>query len=164
MKSNRRGSSLLWLVTLTIFPMLKVPPHCELPAISANTFAISGMSTPSTLGSSNVEKPDIFRHVSFALVEQNLLGLSILYLSRYVIRNKIACYDALRAVQPYCRIENVVEAGIAKRQTASTYLHKLESIGILEEKQLGLNKLFLNSRFLKLLTLEPNDYKRFASK
>jgi Fic family protein len=67
-------------------------------------------------------------------------------------------------VQPYCRIDNVVEAGIAKRQTASTYLHKLESIGVLEQKQIGLNKLFLNSRFLKLLTQESNDYKRFVAK
>jgi Fic family protein len=66
-------------------------------------------------------------------------------------------------VQPYCRIENVVDAGIAKRQTASTYLHALEKAGILQERQVGLNKLFLNSRFLKLLTQEPNDYKRFGS-
>ncbi len=66
-------------------------------------------------------------------------------------------------MQPYCRIENVVEAGIAKRQTASTYLHRLKDVGILGEKQIGLNKLFLNSRFLKLLTKEPNDYKRFGS-
>jgi hypothetical protein len=65
-------------------------------------------------------------------------------------------------MQPYCRIENVVGAGIAKRQTASTYLHALDAAGILQEKQIGLNKLFLNSRFLKLLTQEPNDYKRFG--
>jgi hypothetical protein len=66
-------------------------------------------------------------------------------------------------VQPYCRIDNVVEAGIAKRQTASTYLHKLESIGVLEQRQIGLNKLFLNARFLKLLTQDSNDYKRFPA-
>jgi prevent-host-death family protein len=51
-----------------------------------------------------------------------------------------------------------------KRQTASTYLHKLESIGVLEQKQIGLDRLFLNGRFLKLLTQESNDYKRFALK
>jgi len=67
-------------------------------------------------------------------------------------------------VQPYCRIENVVEAGIAKRQTTSRYLHALEEAGILQEKQIGLNKLFLNSSFLKLLTQEPNDHKRFGSR
>jgi hypothetical protein len=37
-------------------------------------------------------------------------------------------------------------------------------IGILQQKQIGLKKLFLNSRFLKLLTQESNDSKRFASK
>jgi Fic family protein len=158
------------------------------------------------------------------LVEQSLLDLPVLYLSRYIIRNKSAYYEALLAVttrtawhdwilymlhatedtakwtlakidalrkliehtadftrktapkqysrelvdlifvQPYCRIENVVDAGIAKRQTASTYLHKLQSIGVLDQKQIGLNKLFLNTRFLKLLTQESNEYKRFVTK
>jgi Fic family protein len=158
------------------------------------------------------------------LVEQELLDIPVLYLSRYVIRNKAEYYDGLLAVtthgawenwilymlhamedtakwtlvkieavrklveqtaefvrktaakqysrelielifvQPYCRIENVVEAGIARRQTASTYLHKLESIGVLEQEQAGVKKLFLNSRFLKLLTQESNDSKRFVSK
>jgi Fic family protein len=158
------------------------------------------------------------------LVEQGLLDQPVLYLSRFIIKNKAAYYDGLLAVtsrgeweswilymlratqetaewtlakidavrkliehtaefarksvpkqysrelidlifvQPYCRIENVVEAGIAKRQTASTYLHRFEEVGILQEKQIGLNKLFLNSRFLKLLTQEPNDYKRFGSR
>lgn len=60
-------------------------------------------------------------------------------------------------VQPYCRIENVVEAEIAKRQTASTYLHQLKKVGVLQEKQVGTHKLFLNTRFLKLLTQESND-------
>jgi Fic family protein len=158
------------------------------------------------------------------LVEQDVLDLPVLYLSRYIIRNRAAYYDALlrvttrdawqewilymlhatedtarwtlakinavRAlightaefarktapkqysselielifVQPYCRIENVVEAGIAKRQTASTYLHKLKDVGILEETQSGLNKLFFNSRLLKLLTQDSNLYKTFAPK
>jgi Fic family protein len=158
------------------------------------------------------------------LVEQGLLDLPVLYLSRYIIRNKAGYYNALLAVttrgawedwilymlyatedtamwtlakieavrkllehtadfarkmapkqysrelielvfvQPYCRIENVVDAGIAKRQTASTYLHRLESVGILQQRQIGLNKLFVNSRFLKLLTADSNEYKRFGSK
>ena len=65
--------------------------------------------------------------------------------------------------QPYCRIENVVDTGIAKRQTASTYLHKLVSVGVLKEKPIGLNKLFLNSRFLTLLTHESNEFKKFGA-
>jgi hypothetical protein len=38
-------------------------------------------------------------------------------------------------MQPYCRIETVVGAGIATRLTESTYLHALEAAGILQEKQ-----------------------------
>jgi len=63
--------------------------------------------------------------------------------------------------QPYCRIENVVDAGIAKRQTASAYLQKLVTVGILKEKRIGLHKLFLNSRFLALLTRETNEFRKF---
>ncbi len=156
------------------------------------------------------------------LVEQGLLDLPVLYLSRYITRNKAAYYENLLAVsrigaweewilymlrateetatwtlakiealrslvehtaefarttapkqysrelidliflQPYCRIENVVVAGIAKRQTASTYLHKLRDIGVLEERQIGVHKLFLNSRFLLLLIQEPNTYRRLG--
>ncbi len=158
------------------------------------------------------------------LVEQGLLDLPILYLSRYVIRNKVAYYEGLLSVtrrgawqqwilymvratgetaqwtlgkitavrelvertaayvrkvapkqysrelidvifiQPYCRIENVVEAGIAKRQTASTYLHTLVNAGVLKEKPIGLNKLFLNSRFLTVLTQESNQFKEFGAR
>jgi Fic family protein len=65
-------------------------------------------------------------------------------------------------VQPYCRIENVVESGIAKRQTASVYLHRPAEVGILQEEHQGLNKLFLNTRFSKLLTREANKYAGFA--
>lgn len=54
--------------------------------------------------------------------------------------------------QPYCRIANVVEAGIAQRQTASDYLKQLCTIGILEEVKVGRNKLFVNTRLLRLLT------------
>lgn len=65
-------------------------------------------------------------------------------------------------VQPYCRIENVVDAGIAKRQTASTYLYAMAEAGILEVRQVGVNKLFLNTRFLALLTRDANRFTPFA--
>ena len=54
--------------------------------------------------------------------------------------------------QPYCRIENVVQAGIAKRQTASEYLKRLSSIGLLEERAVGREKLFININLVRLLT------------
>lgn len=54
-------------------------------------------------------------------------------------------------VQPYCRISDVVEAGLAKRQTASVHLKTLCDIGILQERKAGREKLFINPAFLKLL-------------
>jgi len=152
------------------------------------------------------------------LVEQQLLDLPILYLSRAIIRSKADYYRLLRAVttheawsdwilyllhavsetarwttdrirairdlmqdtaeyvqaeapgahsreivelsfvQPYCRIKNVVEAGIAQRQTAAVYLKKLGSVGVLDEVKAGREKLFVNPRLMRLLTEEePGD-------
>lgn len=55
-------------------------------------------------------------------------------------------------VQPYCRIANLVDAGIAGRQSASVYLKRLVDLGVLEERKVGREKLFINPRFLALLT------------
>lgn len=54
--------------------------------------------------------------------------------------------------QPYCRISNLVEAGVAKRQTASVYLKKLAELGLLKEVAIGRERLFINSRFFTLLS------------
>lgn len=148
------------------------------------------------------------------LVEQGLLDLPVLYLSRFVIERKTDYYRLLLAVtqsgrwedwilymlravdetarwttekiratrklieetaddvrrkaaavyshelvelifvQPYSRIPNVVDAGIAKRQTASAYLKELCDIGVLKEVKAGREKLFINPRLMKLLTAE----------
>jgi Fic family protein len=61
-------------------------------------------------------------------------------------------------VQPYCRIRNVVESGIAQRQTAAVYLKELAGAGILAEVKAGREKLFINSRLMRILTREaPGD-------
>jgi Fic family protein len=146
------------------------------------------------------------------LVDKGLIDLPVLYLSRYIIRNKPDYYrlllgvttdgawqdwvlfmlaavqdtarwtsakiDQIRAlmsetadrmrsqlpklysrelaelifVQPYCRIGNLVDAGIAKRQSASLYLKALADIGILEERKVGREKLFINPALLNLLS------------
>ncbi len=152
------------------------------------------------------------------LVEQELLELPVLYLSRAIIRRKPDYYrlllsvttagawedwilyvlgavdetarwttDRIRAigrlmqetadyvrartsatysrelielvfVQPYCRIKNVVEAGLAQRQTAAVYLKELAAAGVLEEVKAGREKLFINPRLMRLLTAEdPGD-------
>ncbi|URI10187.1 hypothetical protein MW290_14275 [Aquincola tertiaricarbonis] len=54
-------------------------------------------------------------------------------------------------VRPYCRIAHVVEAGLAKRQTASVYLKELATIGILLEHKIGREKIFLNPASIDLL-------------
>lgn len=55
-------------------------------------------------------------------------------------------------VQPYCRISNVVEAGLARRETASIYLKRLSDVGVLGEQKSGREKLYINLRLLELLT------------
>lgn len=55
-------------------------------------------------------------------------------------------------VQPYCRIANVVDAGIAQRQTASVYLKQLADIGLLKEVKVGREKLFINPGLLQTLS------------
>jgi len=156
------------------------------------------------------------------LVQEELLTLPILYLSRYIIANKGAYYSGLLAVtrdqaweawilymleavestaqwttskiisirdladhtadyvknrlpkiysrelidvifeQPYCRINNLVDAGIAKRQTASEYLKKLADIGILVEQQSGRERLFIQPKLINLLTQHSNKITPYA--
>jgi len=53
--------------------------------------------------------------------------------------------------QPYCKIQFVVDKGIAKRQTAAEYLKELEKIGILKKKKVGKENLFLNKKLYEIL-------------
>jgi len=154
---------------------------------------------------------------SLFLVEQGLLTLPILYLSRHIIAHKRDYYRLLLEVtskgawepwllymlqgiretatwttekigamrrladatsahvreklpkiytrelvdvifeQPYCRIANLVEAKIAHRQAASRYLKALVGIGVLEERPVGREKLFVNPKLLNLLTREGKE-------
>ena len=157
------------------------------------------------------------------LVQEELLTLPILYLSRYIIANKAQYYSGLLAVtreqaweswllymleavestaqwttqkilsirsladhtvnyvrerlpkiysrelvdtifeQPYCRISNLVDANIAKRQTASEYLKKLASIGVLVEQQAGRERLFIHPKLMQLLTRDRNDIEHYKA-
>lgn len=60
--------------------------------------------------------------------------------------------------QPYCRISNIVAAGLAHRETASTYLRRLTDMGVLKEIRRGRDKLFLNPRLLAMLTSDSNHF------
>ena len=152
------------------------------------------------------------------LIQENLLTLPILYLSRYIIHNKSDYYRLLLQVTrehawepwilyvlkgveetatwttakiaaireltehttayvraklpkiyshelvnlifelPYCRIANLTEAGIAKRQTASQYLKQLVEIGVLVERAATKEKLFIHPRLMQLLIKDSNNF------
>ncbi len=157
------------------------------------------------------------------LVEQQLLELPVLYLSRAIINSKTDYYRRLNAVtsaadwepwilyvlnavhetarwttgkihairelfahtaarvqkhapslytrelvemifvQPYSRIGNVVDAGLAKRQTASVYLKELCDIGVLKEVKAGREKLFLHPKLLTLLASDDHVFPPYES-
>jgi Fic family protein len=65
--------------------------------------------------------------------------------------------------QPYCRIGNLVDAGIAKRQTASVYLKQLCDIGILKEVKSGRENIFVHPKYIELLTGEENVWVYYTS-
>ena len=156
------------------------------------------------------------------LIQEELLALPILYLSRFIIANKADYYRlllevtsegawepwvlfmlkaveetarwttdkilAIRALsdaaaayvrerlpkiysrelvdaifeQPYCRIANLVDKGVAQRQAASRYLQDLVSIGVLREAKVGKEKLFIHPRLLQLLASDANDMPSYA--
>ena len=155
------------------------------------------------------------------LIQEELLGLPILYLSRHVIAHKADYYRlllgvtreeawepwllfmlqavadtsrwttakiaAIRALaehttehvrarlpkiytrelvdvifeQPYCRIGNLVDKGIAQRQAASRYLHDLGALGVLREVPVGKEKLFIHPKLMQLLGQDGNWFRRY---
>lgn len=54
--------------------------------------------------------------------------------------------------QPFCSIHHLIDAGIARRQSASVYLKKLCEAGLLQEQRFGRDKVFINHHLLHLLT------------
>ena len=64
--------------------------------------------------------------------------------------------------QPYCRIGNLVDADIAKRQTASVYLKQLCDIGVLKEVKSGRETIFVHPKYIELLTGEENVWVYYA--
>ena len=54
--------------------------------------------------------------------------------------------------QPYCKIQFLVDAGIAERKTASAYLQELEKLGILKGEKQGREVIYKHPGLLKVLT------------
>lgn len=54
--------------------------------------------------------------------------------------------------EPYCKIQFLVQAGIAKRQTASEYLKALEHLGILVGEKRGREVIYRHPALLRVLT------------
>lgn len=69
---------------------------------------------------------------------------------------------ALLFKQPYCRISNLVDQDIAKRQTASVYLKALCDLGILREVKSGRENLFVHPKYIELLSGEENVWVYYA--
>jgi Fic family protein len=53
--------------------------------------------------------------------------------------------------QPYCKISFIVDAGIAKRKTASEYLQELERIGVLVGEKHGRETIYKHPALLEVL-------------
>jgi hypothetical protein len=64
--------------------------------------------------------------------------------------------------QPYCRIGNLVDKGIAQRQAASRYLHDLAALGVLREMPVGKERLFIHPKLMQLLSRDSNHFQRYA--
>jgi Fic family protein len=82
------------------------------------------------------------------------------------VRNKLPkvySYELVNLIfeLPYCRINSLTEAGIAKRQTASVYLNQLVDIGVLIEGPAAKEKLFIHPKLMQLLTQDSNNFKRY---
>ncbi|HBP28051.1 MAG: protein adenylyltransferase Fic [Advenella sp.] len=71
---------------------------------------------------------------------------------------KIYSYELVDLIftQPYCRIANIVDQGIAQRQTASKILQALVAQNVLREVQSGREKIFINVALMRLLAREDD--------
>ena len=60
--------------------------------------------------------------------------------------------------QPYARIGHLIEAGIAKRVSASRYLKQLAASGILKEEKIGRDKVFIHTKYMELLAGNGHEF------
>ena len=63
--------------------------------------------------------------------------------------------------QPYCRISDLVNKGVAKRQAASRYLKDLVELSVLVEQAVGKEKLFIHPKLMKILSRDSNQFEPY---
>jgi len=68
-------------------------------------------------------------------------------LPRYYSRELVEALFVL----PYCKIQTLIDAGVAKRDAASRYLRELERIGVLESTRQGREVIYVNRALLGVL-------------
>ncbi len=54
--------------------------------------------------------------------------------------------------QPYTKAQFLVDAGIAERKTAANYLKEIEKIGVLQNRKVGRENLYLNKELFEILS------------
>lgn len=64
--------------------------------------------------------------------------------------------------QPYCRISDLMDHDIARRETASRYLKKMTEIGLLKELKTGRDKVFVHPKFLGLLLNDSHKFSMYS--
>ncbi len=64
--------------------------------------------------------------------------------------------------QPYCRISNLVEANVVGRQAASRHLKALAEIGVLRERKVGREKVFVHPKLMSLLAGDDHAFEPYA--
>jgi Fic family protein len=65
--------------------------------------------------------------------------------------------------KPYCRIADLEERNIAKRQSASKYLKELVAIGMLIEEKSGRDKIYLHRTYMDLLSSDEHAVKPYPT-
>ena len=80
------------------------------------------------------------------------------------ILSQIYSHELVQVIfeQPYCRISNLVDNGIAKRQSASVYLKQLCVIGVLNEIRSGKEKLFVHPKLMQIMTSDENTFESYG--
>jgi Fic family protein len=65
--------------------------------------------------------------------------------------------------QPYTRIAHLIERRIAQRVSASRHLKQLVDIGILTEEKRGVHKLFINRKYMNLLSSDDHAFEPYPT-